>query len=256
MVTQATARIAGYRWWHTIDIAPGVLTAGAWDLRRMADRIPWPVSLRGARCLDIGTMDGFWAFEMERRGAAAVLGIDLADTTRLDLPFDLRLNNRSPATRPGQTFRLAADLLGSCAVWNDLSVYDLSPARVGKFDLIFLGYTLNLLRDPVAALEAIREVCRGAVIVLDEISLPLTLLHRQPIAQLAPRPGYQEWWVFNAAGLRRALTVTGLKPEAESSLLKLRPGPGTKLTEVPVRYRVRHAVGLAGVSLAIRARPS
>ena len=127
---------------------------------------------------------------------------------------------------------------------------------MGRFDLVFMGYTLNLLRDPIAALEAIRDVCSGAVIVLDEISLSLTLLHRGPGARFAPRLGYQEWWVFNAAGLRRALSLVGFEPQAESRLLKHRPGPGTSTAEVPLGYRLRHALGLAGVSLAIRATPS
>jgi hypothetical protein len=155
----------------------------------------------------------------------------------------------------GTTFRLAAELLGSSATWRNLSVYDLSETRAGRFDLVFAGYTLNLLRDPVAALEAIRGVCDGAVIVLDEVSLPLSLLHRQPLAQLAPRSGYLEWWVFNTAGLRRALDVAGFRREAESPLLRYRRGAGIKQSDVPLPTRLRYGFGLAGVSLAIRATP-
>ena len=59
-MTHAAALIAGQRWWHTIDIAPDLATPGAWDLRPMAEWMPWPSSLAGARCLDVGTMDGFW----------------------------------------------------------------------------------------------------------------------------------------------------------------------------------------------------
>ena len=51
--------IAGRTWWHTIAVAPGVVTPGAWDIRHLADEIPWPASLSGARCLDVGTADGF-----------------------------------------------------------------------------------------------------------------------------------------------------------------------------------------------------
>ncbi len=250
------SRIAGHRWWHTIDVAPGVSTPGAWDLRPMVGRIPWPESLAGARCLDVGTMDGFWAFEMERRGATEVVGIDLSDSARLDRPAALRHRGEStPNPGAGDTFRLAGQLRGSRAMWENSSVYDLSPARMGQFDLVFFGYTLNLLRDPIAALEAVRDVCRGAVIVLDEISLPLTVLHRGPVAKLAPRKAHHEWWVFNAAGLRRVLGVSGFRPDAESGLVKFRPGRGSNPAEVPVGYRLRHAVGLAGVSLAIRATP-
>ncbi|MDQ3224540.1 MAG: hypothetical protein M3Q75_13890, partial [Gemmatimonadota bacterium] len=182
--------------------------------------------------------------------------IDVAHRSRPDLPVELRGGGSdSERAVAGSTFRLAAELLGSRAIWQDLSVDDLAPARVGQFDLVCVGYTLNLLRDPIGALEAIRDVCTGAVIVLDEISLAFTLLHRGPLARFASRLGYQEWWVFNAAGLRRALSVAGFEPKAESRLVKHRPGRGTNLAEVPVGYRLRHALGLAGVSLAIRATP-
>ena len=72
-MSNAADLIATQRWWHTIDVGPGLATPGSWDLRPMAERIPWPASLAGARCLDVGTMDGFWAFEMERRGAGEVV---------------------------------------------------------------------------------------------------------------------------------------------------------------------------------------
>ena len=60
-------RVAAESWWHTLELAPGVTTPGWWDLRPTATRVPWAGSLSGLRCLDVGTMDGFWAFEMEHR---------------------------------------------------------------------------------------------------------------------------------------------------------------------------------------------
>jgi tRNA (mo5U34)-methyltransferase len=80
----ARARVAELDWWHTIEVAPGVVTSGGWDLRPTAERMPWPSSLAGMRCLDIGTMDGFWAFELERRGAGEVVASDVLDATELD----------------------------------------------------------------------------------------------------------------------------------------------------------------------------
>ena len=55
-------------WYHTIDVAPGVATPGWFDLRPVVDRYPWP-DVTGKRCLDIGTYDGFLAFQLEARGA-------------------------------------------------------------------------------------------------------------------------------------------------------------------------------------------
>jgi len=155
-VADAKLAVAGLSWWHVIEIAPGVTTPGSWDLRPTAAGMPWPASLQGARCLDVGTMDGFWAFEMERRGAAEVVAIDLVDPGRQD-PFpDGRLRRSTPSELlRGRTFALAADLLGSKARHLDLSVYDLEPDEVGMFDVIVMGYVLQMLRDPLRGLEAL-----------------------------------------------------------------------------------------------------
>jgi tRNA (mo5U34)-methyltransferase len=51
-----------------MELAPGVLTPGWLDHRGAVARVPFPDSLEGKRCLDVGTFNGFWAFEMERRG--------------------------------------------------------------------------------------------------------------------------------------------------------------------------------------------
>src|SRR5918992_1285771 len=75
MTAEAREAIRDLRWWHSIEVAPGVVTPGPWDLRPTAERMPWPGSLRGLRCLDVGTMDGFWAFELERLEVEAVTGI-------------------------------------------------------------------------------------------------------------------------------------------------------------------------------------
>ena len=101
----ARARIARIEWWHTIEVAPGIVTPGGWDLRPTAHRLPWPRSLAGMRCLDIGTMDGYWAFELERRGAAEVIASDVLDATRLDRFAADRLAARRTGDRQNATSR-------------------------------------------------------------------------------------------------------------------------------------------------------
>src|SRR5205085_12549476 len=97
--------------------------------------MPWPPGLQGARALDIGTFDGFWAFELEARGAADVTAIDLVDPGRQDpFPDGRRREPTASQHLRGTTFRVAADLRGSRAHYLDLSVYDLDPAEVGEFD--------------------------------------------------------------------------------------------------------------------------
>src|SRR5436853_2151050 len=91
------ARLADHRrriaahplWYHTIEVAPGVVTPGWFDLRPIVDRMPWP-DVRGKRCLDIGTYDGFLAFELERRGAAEVIATDIGGEEQWDWYPELR----------------------------------------------------------------------------------------------------------------------------------------------------------------------
>src|SRR3954454_2123419 len=77
---------ADLRWYHTLDLPGGVVTPGEYDLRPIAGRLPWPQSLQGLRCLDVGSRDGFYAFEMERRGAVEVVSLDVDDPSAYHLP--------------------------------------------------------------------------------------------------------------------------------------------------------------------------
>ena len=59
-------------WFHSIDLGEGVVTCGVKTPEHLASelnalRLP---DLNGRTVLDIGTWDGFYAFEAERRGAA------------------------------------------------------------------------------------------------------------------------------------------------------------------------------------------
>ena len=49
---------------------------GWFDLRPFVADYHLPERMDGMRVLDVGTWDGFWAFEFERRGAE-VVGLDI-----------------------------------------------------------------------------------------------------------------------------------------------------------------------------------
>jgi ubiquinone/menaquinone biosynthesis C-methylase UbiE len=82
----------------------------------------------------------------------------------------------------------------------------LDPAQVGEFDLIMMGYVLQMLRDPLRALEAVRRFCRGRLILLETVSRPLDLLPA-PLARLDARRDGSEWFVFNRRSLRKVLEL-------------------------------------------------
>src|ERR1700730_15040284 len=62
-------------WYHSIELPDGRVIKGLQTLEQMRERIarfPIPQDLRGKRVLDIGAWDGWFSFEMERRGATVV----------------------------------------------------------------------------------------------------------------------------------------------------------------------------------------
>ena len=74
----------GLRWYHVLELAPGQVTEGLFDLHPYVERYGLE-RMDGMRALEVGTWDGFWAFEMERRGAE-VVALDLDDERDLDWP--------------------------------------------------------------------------------------------------------------------------------------------------------------------------
>jgi tRNA (mo5U34)-methyltransferase len=211
---------ANANWYHTLELAPGVVTPGHFDLRGVVDRLPWP-DVRGRRCLDVGTYDGFLAFELERRGAAEVVATDISDHLAWDWPPSQRARGPEHFAALGELlgekglgFRIAAEALGSHARREEISVYDLSPERVGRFDVVVCGSLLIHLRDPLRALEAIRSVCGEWLLSAEEVRPGLTLLHpRRALAELDGVSDLCQWWVPNAAGHRRMVTAAGFAVE-------------------------------------------
>jgi tRNA (mo5U34)-methyltransferase len=201
-------------WYHTIDIAPGVATPGWFDLRPIVDQLPWP-DVRGKRCLDIGTFDGFLAFELEKRGAAEVVALDVEDHLLWDWPPDYRDKDlpRDPGFSgppKGAGFRLAHELLGSKVDWRPVNIYDVDTAGLGTFDVVVIGTLLLHLRDPIRALEAVRRVTDGYLLSSDQIELGLMLKGRhQPLFTLNGSGGDCQWFNFNAAGHERLLFAAG-----------------------------------------------
>lgn len=212
-------RVAGLKWYHTIDLGDGIVTPGWFDTRSVAPRVPLAPNLEGKRCLDVGTWDGFWAFEMERRGAAEVIAIDIEDQRRWDWPPHTRVGDATPTGlaildefKSGDSaFAVAHDALDSRVQRRDLSIYDLSPGDVGTFDVVFLGSLLLHLRDPVGALAALRTVCGGEAVIADTVdAIPSFLRPRTPTVRLE---GYDRpwWWIPNRAGLHRMVESAGFR---------------------------------------------
>ncbi|SRR6266540_2922082 len=249
--------VAALEWYHTLELAPGVITPGWQDTRPIVGEIPFPDSLEGKRCLDVGTFDGFWAFEMERRGAKEVVAIDILDPEQWDWPLGSDQETIAEIGRRkgrGEGFEIAKRELGSGVLRLERSVYDLDESDAGRFDLIYLGSLLMHLRDPVRALERLRAVCDGTMIVVDGIDLLLSLLlPRRPTAALDGR-GRPWWWHPNQAGLARLLEAGGFELVEGPRRLYMPPGAGQPLASFhPKLLATRH--GRQALLIAKRGDP-
>jgi SAM-dependent methyltransferase len=189
-VARLRERFGEIDWYHTQELAPGLVTPGMFDLRPYVDRYGIPEDLSGLRALDVGTFEGFWAFELERRGAG-VTAIDVDRIQDLDWPPRLRPPGDG---RRGEGFELARDARGSQVERRGLSVYEATPERLGgTFDLVFCGTVLIHLRDPMLALERMARLCRGRLILADEYSRRLSWLPFAAADFRAETP-WSTWW--------------------------------------------------------------
>jgi len=187
-VDELKNEVAGVRWFHSIDLGNGIVTPGVDRSARRLKGMHMPPSLDGMSVLDIGTFDGFYAFEAERRGAKVVA----TDTAVWRDPY---------IGRSG--FDLARRVLGSSVEGREIDVLDLSPETVGTFDLVLFLGVLYHLPNPLLALERIASVTRQQLIMETHVDL---LGSRRPAAAFYPHDELQDdpsnWWGPNLAGAK------------------------------------------------------
>jgi tRNA (mo5U34)-methyltransferase len=235
--------VAKTTWYHTIELPGGVRTPGLYDTVDTLRHVPLPQSLAGKRCLDVATNNGFWAFEMERRGADEVVAMDVGGQwEKIDWPAGVGEAFRGrDIDASGSGFEIAHDALDSKVQYKALSVYELSPEEVGEFDFVFLGALLLHLRDPVKALTAIRSVTGGTLFVNEAVSIPLSMLRpRTPTVRLIGMGG-PNWWVPNLAALKRMLMAAGFEVQKVGRPYGQKWGEGAEsaATQTPDRIKVR-----------------
>jgi len=220
--------VAARDWYHTLELGDGIVTPGWFDTRPITPKLPMPAGLQGKRCLDIGTYDGYWAFEMERRGGE-VTAIDILDDTRWDWPANASDAHREAIEQRkgrGDGFLIASRALDSAVRRVDCSIYDLDPAVHGRFDFVFLGSLLLHLRDPVLALQRVRAVTRGQLLVLDAIALGLTLLGPRSPWLAFYGDGRPYWSKPNRVALLRMAQAAGWRVALRPRLVLIPPGAG------------------------------
>ncbi|MHA6720607.1 TIGR04290 family methyltransferase [Sphingomonas sp. RS6] len=191
----------------------------AFKFARFADALP--ADLEGQSVLDIGCNAGFYSFEMKRRGAGEVLGID----------SDERYLAQA---------RFAAEALGFDDVcFEQRSVYDVA-ALGRRFDIVIFMGVLYHLRHPLLALDLIREHVAGEYMLFQTMQqgsdsvaeVPEDHPFHVPGTYDPPAyfedPGYPRlhfierkfahdwtnWWAPNAAASQAMLRAAGFAVEA------------------------------------------
>jgi tRNA (mo5U34)-methyltransferase len=211
-------------WFHNYEIARNVWTndKGAspgpdYPARRWAYVKPWFENLPGKSVLDVGCSSGFFSAKAAEVGAASVLGVDSGEQVRA-IP---------QAQFAAETLRLRAE-------FQAVSVYDV--AQIGRtFDVVLFMGVLYHLRHPLLALEALRKVCRGTLILQTittpsagriaelpgvskdvQFKAPLMLDRRFPSMQFIEGGLSGDtscWFVPNVEGVAAMLRSCGFKPK-------------------------------------------
>jgi tRNA (mo5U34)-methyltransferase len=203
------ARVDAVRWFHSIDLGHGVVTKGIDDTQpaRLA-RLQLPADLSGRSVLDIGAWDGFFSFEAERRGAARVVAADYYSW-----------HGQGWGTGQGKAgFDLAREVLGSRVEDVDVDVLDLSPERIGTFDVVLFLGVLYHLPNPLLALERVASVTGDLLIVetvVDMVGFGRPAAAFYPGRELNGDP--TNWWGPNQAAVHGMLRSVGFERVATIS---------------------------------------
>jgi len=128
-------------WYHSFEGIDGAMPL-VWLQERWA-RFPLPADLAGKRVLDIGSWDGWFSFEAERRGAS----VTSVDREEID------------------NYRTMHRRLGSKNDYRILDFYELPSAGLGRFDIVFCLGVLYHIRHPMLALELLCSLTTEVAIV-------------------------------------------------------------------------------------------
>jgi tRNA (mo5U34)-methyltransferase len=211
-------------WYHSIDLGHGVVTRGVDPdpaARAAAFRIP--ADLTGKTVLDVGAWDGFFSFEAERRGASRVVAVDSYSWS-------------GPGWGSKAGFELARRALGSRVEDAELEVLDLSPERIGRFDVVLLLGVLYHMRHPLLALERVASVTDELLILethVDAVEAERPTMVMYPTDELNGDPS--NWWGPNPAAVEAMLRDVGFA--SVEVVWADRPRPLTRRTAVHARKR-------------------
>jgi tRNA (mo5U34)-methyltransferase len=202
-------------WFHQIDFGDGILSPGVSRielLRSQAD-VYFRQGIEGKSFLDIGCWDGFNSFEAKRRGANRVLATD-----------HYAWSEQCWGDR--RSFDLARAHLAPDVEVMDIDLADLTPSRVGQFDVVLFAGVLYHLRHPLQGLEIVAKLVKSTLIVethLDALDQNRPMMVFYPGTELGGDGS--NWWGPNQACVEAMLRDVGF-PQIDFTSHPNGPGRG------------------------------
>ena len=189
------AEVAKRHWFHIMELAPGVVTPGAYkpDTEWLFNTIGVPLDLTGKRALDLGCADGAHSFGMAKMGAA-VTAVDLFSPDFRNVEFISQLWD-IPVT------------------YRQSSVYTLDEE---PFDLILALGVIYHLEHPLLALQNLNKQCTmGGMLLLESHVEHALMLRNKNLASFWPDDQLNNdpsnWWTPTRKCLDEMLRVSGFR---------------------------------------------
>ena len=170
------SEIAKYRWYQSIELAPGIVTPGETGeaTQNKLDMMQLPDNLEGMSVLEIGCNEGFFIFEAERRGAAKAVAIDKGKAAR-------------------DKFNFVKKTIGSAVEFHDLDLFDIDPQEWGRFDLVFFLAVLHHVEYPFLAIDRVSALTGGMAIFEFVEAVPDQHKEMSALVRQLSKKGHLHW---------------------------------------------------------------
>jgi len=220
-------------WWHSIDLGQGIVTDGL----RTSDQLQIDLEslqfsdFAGKTVLDIGTYDGFFAFEAERRKAKRVVALDhfvwsldiaaciayWRECMEKGLEPDPKseVSQMHPNELPGMAAYNAAHKALESKVETVIEDFmDTDLDRLGTFDVVLYLGVLYHMQNPFEALKRLAVVTRDlAIIETESVALPGFEDHAlcEFFEGSELNKDWTNWWAPNEKALAGMCRAAGFK---------------------------------------------
>ena len=146
MTGEQLAQAAEAWWYYTVELAPGVVAQGTYpaDFPYMPRMLMRQADLRGADCLDLGSMEGVIPVLMQRKGAKRIVATDAVPHC-------------------AEKMALLQEIYGARWDFREVGLmYDLSDklASEGRFDFVNLSGVLYHVFSPLHTLASARPLVK------------------------------------------------------------------------------------------------